>query len=54
MEQSFADRGYGEELIDTKVESVHSMDIQLQPVPSIPLAYGLGISLLIMWKNSNF
>ena len=31
MEESLADRGDGEELIDTKDEGVLSMDIQVQP-----------------------
>ena len=31
MEQSLADRGDEEEVIDTKIEGVHSMDKDLRP-----------------------
>ena len=46
MEQSLADRGDGEELIDTKFGGVHLTDKDLR---RIPLVYDMGISLLIMW-----
>ena len=46
MEQSFADRGDGEELIETKVEGVHSTTTALQ---NVPLLCDMDLSLLIMW-----
>ena len=48
MEQSLADRGDGEELIDTKFGSVHSTNSQLRPPPTISLVYGMVIRLVIM------
>ena len=48
MEQSLADRGDGEQQIDTKVGGVHSMDCRIQ---SSQLC-DIGLSLLIMQENS--
>ena len=42
MEQSLADKGDGEELIDTKVGEVHSTDCRLQPFPNMLQAYDMG------------
>ena len=47
MEQSLADRGDGEELIETKVGGVHSTDSRLRP-SSVPLLCDMDLSLLIM------
>ena len=47
-EQRLADTGDGEVLIDTKVGSVHTTDSRLQPSQVCPLAYDIGVSLLIM------
>ena len=44
MEQSLADRGDGEKLIETKVGGVHLTDSQ----PSVPLVCVMGLRVLIM------
>ena len=51
MEQSIADRGIGEELIDTKVGAVHSTNKDLRP--SMSLLCDMALMLLNRRQNFN-
>ena len=48
MEQSLADRGDGQELIDTKIEGVDSTDKVSWPSQTIRLVCNMGLPQLIM------
>ena len=48
MEQSLADGGDGEEVVDTKLGGVHFDRLPETALPIMPLVYDMDTSLLIM------